>query len=120
GFVYTPALVLSEITGLSFKAWVPIIVVFAIIYTAVGGIKAVIWTDAIQALVLFAGLVFAVIFASSQVPTGFSGIMQAAKEADKLKSFDWLFNKDSLNMWTVMIGGFAMWIGYFGFDQGQV
>ncbi|WP_428868871.1 sodium:solute symporter family transporter, partial [Clostridium sediminicola] len=41
GFVYTPALVLSEITGLSFKAWVPIIVVFAIIYTAVGGIKAV-------------------------------------------------------------------------------
>lgn len=120
GFVYTPALVLSEITGLSFKAWVPIIVIFAIIYTAVGGIKAVIWTDAIQALVLFAGLVFAVIFASSKLPMGFGGLMEAAKEAEKLKSFDWLFNKDSLNVWTVMIGGFAMWIGYFGFDQGQV
>lgn len=120
GFVYTPSLVLSKITGLTFEQWVPIIVIFAIIYTAVGGIKAVVWTDAIQALILFAGLIFAVFYATAKLPMNFGELMTVAKDSGKLVSFDWLFNKDSLNVWCVGIGGFAMWIGYFGFDQGQV
>lgn len=120
GFVYTPALVLSKITNLTFGQWVPIIVIFAIIYTAIGGIKAVVWTDAIQALILFAGLVFAIFYATGKLPMGFGELMTVAKESDKLISFDFLFDRNSLNIWCVGIGGFAMWIGYFGFDQGQV
>lgn len=120
GFVYTPSLVLSEITGIAFEIWVPVIVIFAILYTAVGGIKAVIWTDAIQAVVLFAGLIFALLFALSIMPLDFGGLVQAAREAEKLKSFDWVLDTESMTVWVVFIGGFAMWIGYFGFDQGQV
>jgi len=120
GFVYTPSLVLSQLTPISFEMWVPLIVIFAIIYTAMGGIKAVVWTDAIQALVLFLGLVFAIFYASSSTPMTFGEMMGIAKESGKLLSFDMTFNKDSLNVWCVLIGGFAMWIGYFGFDQGQV
>lgn len=120
GFIFTPSLVLSKITNISFEAWVPIIVIFSIIYTVIGGIKAVIWTDALQAVVLFAGVVFAIIFAIYKLPAGAGEVMTIARESGKLISFDWLFNKDSLNVWCVMFGGFAMWIGYFGFDQGQV
>lgn len=120
GFVYTPALVLGELTIITFQQWVPIIVVFAIVYTAAGGIKAVIWTDAIQAVILFGGLVFAIVYATIIQPSSFSDIMLVAKESGKLMSFDWIFNKDTLNIWAVIIGGFSMWVGYFGFDQGQV
>jgi len=120
GFVYTPSLVLSQLTPISFEVWVPLIVVFAIIYTAMGGIKAVVWTDAIQAIVLLLGLLFAIFYSTSITPMTFGEIMSLAKESGKLVSFDMVFNKDSLNVWCVLAGGFAMWIGYFGFDQGQV
>ena len=120
GFVYTPSLVLSEITGLSFEVWVPTIVIFAIVYTAIGGIKAVIWTDAIQAAVLFIGLLLSLIFAVSYLPEGLGAVVAAARESEKMQSFDWIIDFNALSVWVVFIGGFAMWIGYFGFDQGQV
>jgi SSS family transporter len=120
GFVYTPSLVLSQLTPISFEMWVPIIVIFAIIYTAMGGIKAVVWTDAIQAVVLLCGLIFAIFYACSSTPMTYGEIMGVAKETGKLISFDMAFDKSSLNVWTVLIGGFSMWVGYFGFDQGQV
>jgi SSS family transporter len=120
GFVYTPALVLSTITDIGFNVWVPIIVILAIVYTAIGGIKAVIWTDAMQAVVLLIGVVFATIFAFNHIPNGASGVLDIASEVGKMTSFDWAFDMNTMNVWCVFIGGFGMWAGYFGFDQGQV
>jgi|SRR6056297_412875 len=120
GFVYTPALVLSKLTPIAFNMWVPIIVILAIIYTAIGGIKAVVWTDAIQACILLVGLIFSIIYAVAIAPMSFGEMMNVARDAGKLISFDLTFDFTTLNIWTCLIGGFAMWIGYFGFDQGQV
>ena len=52
GFVYIPSLIIQQITGWSLGVIVPIVVVVVIAYTMAGGIKAVIWTDAVQMVVL--------------------------------------------------------------------
>ena len=55
--VYIPVLILKMMTGWSVKILVPVVVVIAIVYTLMGGIKAVIWTDSIQMIVVV-GAVF--------------------------------------------------------------
>ena len=53
--LYATSVVLSFITGIDVILAIVIITVIALIYTIMGGITAVIWTDVIQSLVLFAG-----------------------------------------------------------------
>lgn len=120
GFVYTPSLVLAAITGIGMNVWIPIIVILAIIYTVAGGIKAVIWTDMIQGIILFIGLLAGVAVATGKLGMPLGQAVQIAREAGIMQSFDFSFNTSSLTFWCAIIAGFAMWAGYFGFDQGQV
>lgn len=120
GFVYTPALLLEQVTSMSFSFWVPVIVLFSIFYTAAGGIKAVIWTDSIQSVVLFFGVLFSIIYVIYKMPLSFSEIIVEAKAAEKLISYDFEIKWTTMNIVCSVLGGLAMWLGYFGFDQGQV
>lgn len=120
GFVYTPSLVLQAITGISLKIWVPIIILLAVIYTIAGGIKAVIWTDMIQGIILIIGVVFGIFVATGKLGMPLGEAVAIAREAGLTKSFDFTFAPGSLNIWCAAIAGFCMWAGYFGFDQGQV
>lgn len=49
------------------------------IYTALGGIKAVVWTDVIQATVMFGSLGFAIYTLLHHIPGGWDGAVAAAK-----------------------------------------
>ena len=120
GFVYTPSLVLEAITGISMKIWVPLIVLLAVIYTVAGGIKAVIWTDMIQGIILFVGLILSVGVATGSLGMPLGEAVQIAREAGLTQSFDFGFEPIKLTVWCAFIAGFCMWAGYFGFDQGQV
>ncbi len=120
GFVYTPSLVLDAITGIPQDIWVPIIVVLTILLTVAGGLKAVIWTDMIQGIILFIGLVIGVTVATGALDMPIGDAWNIAREAGITTSFDFSFAFSGLNFWTAMLGGFFMWVGYFGFDQGQV
>lgn len=120
GFVYTPALVLEAITGVSMKIWVPLIVLLAVIYTVAGGIKAVIWTDMIQGIILFIGLILSVGVATGNLSMPLGEAVGIARDAGLTQSFDFSFDGSKLTVWCAFIAGFCMWAGYFGFDQGQV
>ncbi len=50
------------------------------IYTTLGGIKAVVWTDVIQACVMFGSLGFAIWYIFHQLPDGWSSIVTAAHD----------------------------------------
>ncbi len=120
GFVYTPALVLSAITGISQTIWVPIIVVVAILLTIIGGIKAVVWTDAVQGVILFVGILIATFIAIGMLDMPLSEAVEMARSEGRMESFLVTSSLSDLNIWSAFLGGFAMWVGYFGFDQGQV
>ena len=53
--LYTPSVAIQQVTGLSL--WVSILLTGAVctVYTTIGGIKAVIWTDTFQVFVMFGG-----------------------------------------------------------------
>lgn len=115
--VFIPSLFLVIITGLPLK----IIVLCSIIYTAMGGIKAVIWTDVFQMLIIW-GSIFLIIYISfNQINLSFSDFFISAKEVGKLEALNFNFSlKEDNTFWGTLLGGSILWIRYFSFDQTQV
>lgn len=79
-----PALALSAVTGINIFMCIVMMGVLSTLYTAAGGIEAVIWTDVVQVVVLVGGAFAALFVISSSVDGGFSEILQTAAEHGKL------------------------------------
>ncbi len=80
--LYVPCLAITSVIGRP-DLLIPMIVVLGglvTFYTALGGIKAVIWTDVIQFCIMFAGLAGTIYIAWRNVPGGWSEILQAARQ----------------------------------------
>lgn len=119
--VFIPALILKTFTGWELQVIVPVIVLVAILYTLLGGIKAVIWTDLIQMLVLWGGLFVAVVIILKDLDLGLLETIQAGQSAGKFNALDFSIHLGEANtFWATLIGGTFMWLRYFGFDQAQV
>lgn len=55
--MYTPALALNQVTGINVHYITPVISLICIFYTTVGGLRAVVWTDTLQFLVMVGSVV---------------------------------------------------------------
>ena len=119
--VYAPALVLSSITILPLNATIAIMTVISIAYTILGGIKAVIWTDVIQMLILWAGLILSFIIVIRTVPYNFMEVMSLVSDAGRLSALDFNLSLSTPNtVWAGLMGGTILHLSYFGVDQAQV
>lgn len=89
-------------------------VVLALLYTYVGGVKAVIWTDAVQfGLFLFGGI-FALCFIPSRVQGGVSAVLTQALEAGKLHWLE-VTPPAGTSVLTFLLGPpFNLWMGVIG------
>lgn len=81
--VYLPALALSAVTGMQVYECILLIGVMATIYTILGGIEAVIWTDVVQVIVLVGGAVACLLFIFAKVEGGFAFIVADGVRAGK-------------------------------------
>ncbi|NWK54754.1 sodium/solute symporter [Verrucomicrobiaceae bacterium N1E253] len=88
--LYLPALALSSVTSINIYAAIFIIGILCVIYTVMGGIEAVVWTDAIQAMVLIGGALLCFGLVVFQVDGGIGAVGAAMTEQSKgiTKSFD--------------------------------
>ncbi len=119
--VYIPALIINRFTDLDIKISVVFIVIIAVIYTLLGGIRAVIWTDATQMFILWGGLIFAFVFIIRSTGLTLGETFAIARETGKLNAIDFSMDLSFTNgFWASLLGGFVMWVRYFGLDQGQV
>src|SRR5947207_6939585 len=76
-----------------------------IIYTIKGGMRAVIWTEIVQASVYLFGGLSAAVIAGRLVPGGWSAIISAASAAGKLQIVNWSTElKEPHTMWAGIIG----------------
>jgi SSS family transporter len=82
--VLLPALALSAVTGIDILFCIVVMGVLSTLYTVLGGIEAVIWTDVLQVVVLVGGALAAVVIIVVQVDGGFGGIIDTAWNANKL------------------------------------
>jgi Na+/proline symporter len=121
--VSAPAVVLSLILGWNLTYTSLAITMPAVIYTMVGGVQAVTWTDVKIMVLVVAGL-FAVIGAAILgFPTNVSiadGLSVAAATG-RLRSFDFSWDlTNQYTFWSGTIAAFFLFCSYFGTDQSQV
>ena len=99
------ALILSVITGLGLVTCIFIIALFAVIWTWMGGITTVIWTDVIQFCVFFLGGLFSLFWVFNMVPGGLSGVLSIADEKAKLVLIDLSLDpKKTFTLWVGLLG----------------
>ena len=97
--LFLPALAISTITGIDVVWSVLLMGGFTIIYTAMGGMKAVIWTDVVQVIVKMGGAIFAILFIIWTLNGGFGEFTQIAMAEDKTKLFDFSFDLTKATVW---------------------
>ncbi len=87
---------------------------FATAYTAIGGIRAVIWTDVLQAATLGGGMVAVLFLTMRQIDGGWSAVVQTGIEHDKFQMFDmdWDPRRGGTFFAALMFGLFAYLPGY--------
>lgn len=116
--IYAPSIVLSLLTGEPLYVCVLIMGVFTTIYTTLGGMKAVIWTDVMQFTVLISGMMAVFWLALSRIPGGLDTVYHVAGHAGKLHFWNFSFNPDQLSaFWPAIFGGGAMVLATLGTDQ---
>ncbi len=116
--LFLTAVPLAVITGWSYPVSILVIAAATLIYTYAGGIRAVIWVDALQMLLYLAGGVIALVLIGGALPGGWSGILSAAGEAGKLQIVD--FSWDLGRPYTLLagvIGGAILSMGSHGTDH---
>jgi SSS family transporter len=98
------AVVLSVVSGLDTSVCIGIIVLFSICWSMIGGISAVIWTDAILYLVFTFGAVIALLYALDAVPGGWKTVIEIADEHAKLTLIDLSTDPTKITLWAALIG----------------
>uniref|UniRef100_A0A8B9PDT3 Solute carrier family 5 member 12 n=1 Tax=Apteryx owenii TaxID=8824 RepID=A0A8B9PDT3_APTOW len=89
-------------------------------YCTLGGLKAVVWTDAFQMIVMVVGFA-TVLIRGTILNGGPTNIWQCASEGSRLHIFD--FDVDPLRrhtFWTIVVGGAFTWLGLYGVNQSTI
>ncbi len=126
--ISAPSIILSSLLGWNILYTNMLMGGLLIIYTVTGGAKAVAYTQQLQFVIIFAGMLMAGYMVVHLLPdnVGLSDALHISGKAGKLnvitsgsdgKGFSW---NDRYNMWSGMIGGFFLALSYFGTDQSQV
>jgi SSS family transporter len=116
--IYAPSIVLSLLTGLPVWGCVLLIGAFTTLYTTLGGMKAVIWTDVMQFTILMAGIGGIFWLSVTSVPGGLSKILQVALADGRLHMFNFSLNPRELtSVWAMVLGSGTMVLSTLGTDQ---
>ena len=104
--LFLPAITLSAVTGLDIYLCIAAMGVLATLYTVMGGIEAVIWTDVLQTIVLTTGLLLAIGIVILKIDDGPMGMIATAHEADKFHMINWGWGATTATLWVVLLGNF--------------
>jgi SSS family solute:Na+ symporter len=115
--VYAPAMAMSIVTGIPLWACICMMGLLATAYTALGGLAAVVWTDAIQFVILVGGAIWVAVSLANGVEGGAAEILSVAKETGRLHIADWRFNLFAMTGPAVALSFFFQLMQDYGTDQ---
>src|SRR5215212_5428090 len=121
--VAAPAVVLSVILGWNVTLTALAICGPAVVYTILGGVQAVTWTDVKTMGLTVVVLIIAMVFLVWGLPrgVGVGDALTIAGHTGRLRAFDFHFSlTETYTFWSGMIGGLFLMLSYFGCDQSQV
>ena len=120
--VYSIALVIDLITGVGFFWSVMLLGTFTVAYDIFGGIRGVIYSDVIQLLILVMVLILLLVLLTESAG-GFLALLNdfdpQRRQAIDLSHHG--FGDDhTFAFWPMLVGGFFLYVSYYGCDQSQV
>lgn len=114
------ALPVAQISGFSIQSIIIVAGILITLYTVIGGIEAVIWTDVVQSVVLGLGALVALVAIVSQVPGGPLGAIKLAHESNKMSLGSMSLDLAQSTVWVMLIYGLVINLTNFGIDQSYV
>ena len=118
--LYLLALPLYVLLGWDMRWIILITGVSVLIYSNLGGIKAVVWTDAIQAIILIVGAILALCFLIFSLPGGINQYIEIGKEYHKFSLGSFGTSLSESTFWVVFIYGLFINLQNYGIDQNYV
>uniref|UniRef100_A0A8P4GA22 Sodium-coupled monocarboxylate transporter 1 n=1 Tax=Dicentrarchus labrax TaxID=13489 RepID=A0A8P4GA22_DICLA len=117
--IYGPALALSQVTDLDLWSGIISTGIVCTLYCTLGGLKAVVWTDVFQVIMLAGYL--AVIIRSVISQGGVVTVISDSQQGGRLNLLDFDINPQRRHtFWTTVIGGTFGYITVYGTNQSQV
>ncbi|KAJ4433272.1 hypothetical protein ANN_15531 [Periplaneta americana] len=118
--VYVPALALGQVTGVNIHVITLTISVICIFYTMLGGIKAVVWTDLLQGVVMVVASIVVIILGVNQLG-GFGVLWERSQLGGRIRIFEMSVSPfKRMTFWTVVIGKSFGWLGGVAVSQSMV
>ena len=105
--LYAVSVPMTTMFGISTEIIILTFGIIVILYTVMGGLEAVIWTDLIQGIGLMIGGALCLIIIGFQLPHGFAQVMQEAGAAGKLSLEAGSLSLGQLGFWVIIIGHIA-------------
>jgi Na+/proline symporter len=121
--IAAPAVILSIVLGWNLTLTILAIGIPTALYTILGGVQAVTWTDVKQMAVIVGGVFAAlgVLVVSLPDSVGLFDALRIAGAAGRMRAVDFSFNlNETYTFWSGVIGGLFLMLSYFGCDQSQV
>ena len=114
------SLTLQALTGYNMVAIMLVTGICIVIYTVMGGIEAVIWTEVVQGVLKTIGALIIIWLVVKEVPGGLSTIYSEAMANQKLSLGTFEFDLVSSSFWVILLYGFFINLNNFGMDQNYV
>jgi len=118
--MYLVALPMQVIFGWDIYLILAVVGISVTIYSLVGGVTAVIWTDAIQAIVLMGGAVIVLVVMLVQMPGGAGQVFEVGASYQKFSLGSFSTDMAEKTFWTLILFGIAENLRNFGIDQSYI
>ncbi|MEM6633798.1 MAG: sodium:solute symporter [Bacteroidota bacterium] len=120
--IYAMALILTSVMEIPIWQTILIVGLVTLIYSYQGGMKAVVYGDVIQMIILFLGIIICFIAGLSHLGGWEAFTSQVDTARLTAVNFDsmGLEKGDEFGFWPMLIGGFFLYTSYYGTDQSQV
>ena len=114
---YLPAIALSAVIDIDVNLAIVLVTVVTILYCAMGGIEAVIWSDVIQSFIMIGGTFLIIALLVAGTDGGLAGFIDIGRQAGKFRVLDFTLDFKAPVFWVVLISGFVANLSSYTSDQ---
>ena len=118
--MYLLALPMNALFGWGIPMIIIVTGISVMIYATMGGLEAVIWTDAVQGIVLIGGALACILVILFSMPEGPGQVFAIASDADKFSLGSFGGSLTESTFWVILIYGLFINLQNFGIDQNYV
>ncbi|KAM7360896.1 LOW QUALITY PROTEIN: sodium-coupled monocarboxylate transporter 1-like [Cochliomyia hominivorax] len=118
-YMFIPSLAFSQVSGINIHLINTVVCSICVFYTMLGGIKAVVWTDVVQAGIMISSVVLVGVLGTLKVG-GLDKVLENASEGGRMDMNYSMDPRVRSTFWNLFCGGLLMWTGHIGLNQSCV